>query len=67
MINEEVIDEIRAARHHMSAECGLDVGRYFDMLMKYQEEHAGQIARFEELQKRRAAQAAESLRVAEES
>ena len=67
MINDEVIDEIRAVRHRMSAECGHDVGRFFDMMQKYQEEHPDWFADTEEWLQRRKEQAAETLRVAEES
>ena len=59
----EGLDEIRAIRHQLSAECGHDVGRFFEMLKKYQEDHPEHFAGTEEwLRKRREAQAAESLR-----
>ena len=46
MINDEVIDEIRAVRHRLSEECGHDVERFCEHLREVAARHPEQIARF---------------------
>ena len=65
MIRDEVIDEIRAARHRISAECGHDIDRYFDRLADVARRHPEQVRLYRDLRERRRVEQG-SLRVAEE-
>ena len=65
MIKDEVIDEIRAVRHRISAECGHDIERFFDRLEEVARRHPEQVRRFRELQRQRGMEQM-SARVAEE-
>ncbi|MBI5774985.1 MAG: hypothetical protein HZA89_14750 [Verrucomicrobia bacterium] len=49
MKKDIAIEEIRAVRHQMSAECGHDINRYFAMLREEEKQFQEQIQRGKEL------------------
>ena len=52
MKKDIAIEEIRAVRHQMSAECGHDITRYFAMLREEEKHFPEQIRRGKELMAR---------------
>jgi hypothetical protein len=51
MKDDIAIQEIREVRHRMSAECGLDLDRFFAMLRAEEKEFEPQIRRWREVER----------------